>query len=151
MHTMTDAEWKAFVRTGTRTGKLAVTRANGDPHVTPVWFLLDEGAGTTGDGTAVDVVFTVWGESLKARALRRTGRFSLCVDEQTAPYSYVQLSGAATLDATPSALLAWATRLGARYMGPDLAETYGRRNAMPGEYLVRGRVEKVVAQVGIAE
>ncbi|MGI5471816.1 hypothetical protein [Streptomyces sp. CA-132043] len=51
----------------------------------------------------------------------------------------------------PAALLTWATRLGARYMGPDRAEDYGRRDAVPGEYLVRGRVERVVARWGIAE
>jgi hypothetical protein len=26
---------------GTRTGKLAVTRSDGRPHVTPIWFVLD--------------------------------------------------------------------------------------------------------------
>ena len=26
---------------GTRTGKAAVTRADGAPHVTPIWFVLD--------------------------------------------------------------------------------------------------------------
>ncbi|MER7395370.1 PPOX class F420-dependent oxidoreductase [Streptomyces sp. NPDC000151] len=151
MRTMTDTEWKTFVSAGTRTGKLAVTRAAGEPHVTPVWFLLDEVPDATGTGTVTEVVFTVWGDSLKARALRRSGRFSLCVDDQTAPYAYVQLNGTARLAPAPAPLLTWATRLAARYMGPQHAETYGRRNAVPGEYLVRGRVERVVAQVGIAE
>ncbi|MFC7480431.1 pyridoxamine 5'-phosphate oxidase family protein [Luedemannella flava] len=43
--TMTDAQWRAFVSEGTRTGKLATA---GPPHVVPVWFVLD------GD----DVLFT---------------------------------------------------------------------------------------------
>jgi hypothetical protein len=33
-------EWRAFVLEGTRTGKLAVTRTDGRPHVTPIWFTL---------------------------------------------------------------------------------------------------------------
>jgi hypothetical protein len=38
---MDDAEWRAFVREGTRTGKLATTRRDGRPHVVPIWFVLD--------------------------------------------------------------------------------------------------------------
>jgi nitroimidazol reductase NimA-like FMN-containing flavoprotein (pyridoxamine 5'-phosphate oxidase superfamily) len=41
MTQMTEAEWRDFVMTGTRTGKLAVTRSDGRPHVTPIWFVLD--------------------------------------------------------------------------------------------------------------
>ena len=57
---MTDAQWREFVMSGTRTGKLAVTRADGRPHVTPLWFVLD------GD----DVVFTTYASGVKARSLR---------------------------------------------------------------------------------
>jgi nitroimidazol reductase NimA-like FMN-containing flavoprotein (pyridoxamine 5'-phosphate oxidase superfamily) len=39
--TMDDAEWRAFVSEGTRTGKLATTRHDGRPHVVPIWFVLD--------------------------------------------------------------------------------------------------------------
>jgi nitroimidazol reductase NimA-like FMN-containing flavoprotein (pyridoxamine 5'-phosphate oxidase superfamily) len=38
---MDDAEWRAFVSEGTRTGKLATTRHDGRPHVVPIWFVLD--------------------------------------------------------------------------------------------------------------
>ena len=38
---MTDEEWRAFVSHGTRTGKLSTVRADGSPHVAPIWFLLD--------------------------------------------------------------------------------------------------------------
>ena len=48
MQKMTPEEEKAFLLSGTRTGKLATVRADGRPHVAPVWFLLD------GD----DVIFT---------------------------------------------------------------------------------------------
>ena len=41
MANMTDAQWREFVTAGTKTGKLAVTRRDGRPHVTPIWFLLD--------------------------------------------------------------------------------------------------------------
>ena len=38
-----------------------------------------------------------------------------------------------------------ATRTGARYMGADRAEEFGRRNAVPGELVVRVRPTKVIA------
>ena len=38
---MTEAQWRAFVQEGTRTGKLATVRADGLPHVMPIWFVLD--------------------------------------------------------------------------------------------------------------
>src|SRR5437016_6040740 len=38
---MTGQEARAFLLEGTRTGKLAVTRSGGGPHVTPTWFTLD--------------------------------------------------------------------------------------------------------------
>ena len=47
---MTEAERRAFLTHGTRTGKLATVRADGSPHVVPIWFTLDH------DDT---VVFTV--------------------------------------------------------------------------------------------
>ena len=48
-------------------------------------------------------------------------------------------------------LLYWATRIGGRYMGAELAESYGRRNAVPGELLVRVTPEKIVARKNIAD
>ena len=34
--------------------------------------------------------------------------------------------------------------------GPGLAEEYGARNAVPGEYLVRVRISRVIAQSEIS-
>src|SRR5690242_11571144 len=126
MHKMSRAEWLAFVRTGTRTGKLGVTRATGAPHVTPVWFLVDE----TEDGD--DVVFTTNEAGLKAKALRRDPRFALCVDDQAPPYSYALIEAEATLSDDLDELLVWATRLGTRYMGDEAGEEFGLRNAVQG-------------------
>jgi hypothetical protein len=36
-------------------------------------------------------------------------------------------------------------------MGEDLAEEYGRRNAVPGELLVRLTPERTVAEAGVAD
>ncbi|MFJ4184306.1 PPOX class F420-dependent oxidoreductase [Kitasatospora sp. NPDC089509] len=142
---MTDGEWRAFALTGTRTGKLATHRKNGRPHVTPVWFLLDDAPG------GVEVVFTTWHDSLKYRALRRDPHFALCVDVQQPPYAYVMLECTAAFTDDAQELRTWATRIGARYMGAERAAEYGERNSVPGEYLVRAVVDRVTAYHGIAD
>ncbi|GAA5052088.1 PPOX class F420-dependent oxidoreductase [Thermocatellispora tengchongensis] len=138
---MSDAEWREFAMTGTRTGKLAVTRADGSPHVTPVWFVLD------GD----DVVFTTHESSLKGKALRRDPRAAMCVDDQEPPYSYVILSGPVTLSTELDELVRWATVVGGRYMGEDRAREFGERNGVPGEMVVRLHPKKIVAERAVAD
>src|SRR3954462_4418102 len=112
MEVMTDAEWREFVMTGTRTGKLAVTRADGRPHVTPIWFVLD------GD----DVVFNTGETSVKGKALQRDPRAALCVDDDRAPYTFVTIEGEATLASDLDDLIKWASVIGGRYMGRDRAK-----------------------------
>jgi len=75
MQHMTDAERRAFLLHGTRTGKLATVRADGRPHIAPIWFLLD------GD----TVVFNTGEGSVKARNMRHDPRVSLCVDDENPP------------------------------------------------------------------
>jgi PPOX class probable F420-dependent enzyme len=137
---MSDEERRAFLMHGTRTGKLAVTRADGRPHVTPVWFVLD------GD----DVIFNTGATSLKGRALGRDPRASFCVDDDTPPFSFVVVEGIAELSEDVDTMLPWSTAIGGRYMGADEAERFGRRNAAPGELLVRLRPTHVVARHGVA-
>lgn len=141
MEKMTEAEWRAFVSAGTRTGKLGVTRADGSPHVTPIWFVLD----------GSDVVFTTGADSIKGRVLRKDPRVSICVDDDTPPYAYVLITAEATISEDLAEMRKWATELGGRYMGADRAEEFGARNAVPGELLVRARISKVIAARDIAD
>ncbi len=48
-------------------------------------------------------------------------------------------------------MLHWGGLLGARHMGDDRAEEYAARNGGPGNLLVRGRVDEVIAFDGIAD
>ncbi|TPQ16728.1 PPOX class F420-dependent oxidoreductase [Streptomyces sporangiiformans] len=138
---MTDEEWRAFVSEGTRTGKLSTVRADGSPHLTPIWFLLD------GD----DVVFNTGKSSVKGRNLARDGRIALCVDDDRPPYAFVVLQGRARISEDLAEIRLWAGRIGARYMGEERAEEFGARNGVPGELLVRVRIEKVLAQAAVAD
>jgi PPOX class probable F420-dependent enzyme len=141
MRRMNEAEIRAFLTFGTRTGKLAVARLDGSPMVVPIWFGVDD------DDT---LLFTTWAESIKGKSLRRDGRVSMCVDEEQPPYAYVRVDGVATLSDDLEQLRAWATRIAGRYMGAELAEQYGRRNGVPGELLVRITPTRTVAQADIA-
>jgi PPOX class probable F420-dependent enzyme len=138
---MTPDEMRDFLLTGTRTGKVATIGRGGAPHVVPIWFVLD------GD----DVIFTTGSTSAKARHLQRDPRVALTVDDDRPPYSFVQVRGRAELSDDLDDLLVWATRIGARYMGKERGEEFGRRNAVPGEVLVRIRPDEVVALRNIAD
>jgi PPOX class probable F420-dependent enzyme len=140
MAQMTEDEWRAFVMAGTRTGKLAVTRADGRPHVAPIWFVLDGG----------DIVFNTGADTVKGKALRRDPRAAMTVDDQEPPYSFVIIEGTVTLSEDLPEVRKWAAVLGGRYMGEDRAEEYGQRNGVPGELLVRLHPAKVIAQKDLA-
>ena len=140
MHVMDEEEWRAFASHGTRTGKLATTRADGRPHVVPIWFVLD--------GT--DVVLTTGAASVKGRNLRRDGRACLCVDDQAPLYSFVMIEATATISEDADALREWATRIAVRYMGAERGAEFGARNAVEGEMLVRLTPTHVLAQADTA-
>jgi len=143
MHLMSEEEWRAFLATDPpHTGKLATVRKDGRPHVAPIWFVLDD------DGS---IVFTTGAETLKGKSIRRDSRVCLCVDDERPPFSFVTVEGKVDISEDPAELLLWATRIGGRYMGADRAEAYGRRNAVPGELLVRISPTHVVARAGIAD
>jgi PPOX class probable F420-dependent enzyme len=137
---MTDSERREFLAHGTRTAKVATTMTDGQPHVMPIWFVLD------GD----DVIFMTGADTVKGRALSRDPRTALVVDDERAPYAFVHIRGAVELSEDPDELLVWSTRIAARYMGQDRAEEFGRRNAVPGELLVRVTPERTIAQTDVA-
>ncbi|MCD6057063.1 MAG: class F420-dependent enzyme [Thermomicrobiales bacterium] len=141
MHLMTPDETRAFLLEGTRTAALATVRADGRPHVVPVWFTLD------GD----DLLFNTGEETVKGANLRRDARVALMVDDEEPPYAFVSIEGDVSLSDDLDTMRHWATRIAARYMGEDQADAYGRRNAVPGELLVRVHPTKIVAMSGIAD
>jgi PPOX class probable F420-dependent enzyme len=137
-----DGWWQSFVTAlPARTGKLAVTRADGSPHVAPVWVDLD------GD----ELVFMTSADTIKGKSILRDARVALCFDDERPPFSFVTVAGPTTTSTDPDELLHWATRIAARYMGAELADAYGRRNAVPPEMVVRVAPSKVTAVVDVAD
>ncbi|MFE7572670.1 PPOX class F420-dependent oxidoreductase [Streptomyces sp. NPDC057539] len=138
---MSKEQWRAFVSEGTRTGKLSTVRADGSPHIAPIWFVLD------GD----DLVFNTGRETVKGANLLRDDRLALCVDDERPPFSFVVINGRAEINEEPDQLRAWATRIAARYMGEDRAREFGERNGVPGEMVVRVKIDKVLAYADITD
>jgi PPOX class probable F420-dependent enzyme len=137
---MTGAEIQEFLAYGTRTAKLATVSRSGAPHVMPVWFVLD------GD----QLVLTTGAETVKGRNVRRDPRVAVVVDDETPPFAFVHIRGRASVSEDLDELLRFATEIGGRYMGAQRAEEFGRRNAMPGELLVRITPERVISETDVA-
>jgi PPOX class probable F420-dependent enzyme len=132
---MSDEQARAFLAEGTRTGKLATTRADGRPHVAPVWFVLD------GD----DLLFMTGANSVKGRSLRRDPRAALTVDLEEPPYAFVLVEGRVEISEDLADMLPASIAIARRYVGDAEAEAFGRRNAVPGEMLLRLRPDRIIA------
>ncbi len=140
--TMADEQELAFLTAlPPRTAKLATVRADGRPHVAPVWFDVD------GDGA---LVFNTGASTVKGRSLLRDPRASVCVDDDRT-FSFVVVEGVAEISDDLDEVRRWATRLGGRYMGAERAEEYGARNGVVGELVVRLRPRHIVSAFNTAE
>ena len=98
-----------------------------------------------------DLVVMTGARTVKGRNLRRDPRATIYVDDETPPFAYVRVDGDALISEGVGEMLGWSTRIARRDMGDDLAERYGRRNAVPGELLVRLRPSRVAAATGVAD
>jgi len=142
-HPMTDEQVRAFLTASpARTGKLATVRADGRPHVAPVWYDVDD------EGS---LVFNTGESTVKGRNLRRDPRASLCVDDERPPFSFVVVEGVVEISDDLEEVRRWAARIGGRYMGAERAEEYGARNGVHGELVVRLRPERTVSASDLAD
>lgn len=153
---MSKEEIEKFLMQGTFTGKLATTKKDGSSHVVPIWFVFDS---NNNDGRVSetekegydDIIFTTSSGSAKARNIQRENRVSICVDDQTPPFSYVVIYGTARIQhCEQTELFRFATKIAQRYVGKEVAELYGKRNSAEGEVLVRIKPIKVTAEKDIA-
>jgi PPOX class probable F420-dependent enzyme len=142
MPAMSDDEAYAFIAASpARTAKVATVRKDGSPHVAPVWVALD----------GRDLIFTTGARTAKGYAVRRDPRLAMCFDDDRPPFTFVVVSGIAEVSEDVDDLLRWATTIGGRYMGDEVAEDFGLRNAVPGELLVRVTPTSIVAERDLAD
>ena len=142
MGRLSSDECLAFLRSPVRPALLATVREDGTPHVVPVWYDVDD------DGT---ILFNTGRDTVKGRAIRRTGRVALCVQDEAPPYAFVAVEGAAAVSEDQPELRTWAGRIGGRYMGADRADEFGDRNGVTGALLVRVTPTRLVGESGVAD
>jgi PPOX class probable F420-dependent enzyme len=140
MEPMSANEVRAYMGTGSKTGKLATVKADGGPHVAPVWFTFD----------GEDIVFLTAVTTLKHRNMERDPRVSISVDTEEFPFDFARADGV-VVSMDDERLLHWATETCRRYVGDDRAAAFGARNGVPGEHVVRVRVTKLVGQRNVAQ
>jgi PPOX class probable F420-dependent enzyme len=138
---MTPEARRAFLTSGTRTAVLATTRADGRPHAVPVCFVLD------GD----DVLFLTNEATAKGRALQRDPRVALLVDDETPPFAFVMIEGAAQLSRSPEDIDRVAPRIAERYDGSDAIEDFVRLAHDGLGTLVRVKPTKILALDRVSE
>ena len=140
-HQMDGDELDRFLIAGTRTGKLATMRADGSPHVAPIWFILDRD----------DLVFMTGSDTVKGKAILRDPRVALLVDDERPPFAFATIEGTVSISRDLDEMLPLSIAIARRYVGDELAEQYGRRNAVEGELLLRLRRVTVTAVAEIAD
>jgi PPOX class probable F420-dependent enzyme len=151
MAEMSKKEIRKFLMHGTFTGKLATVKKDGSSHIVPIWFVLDGGKRKSSGEGDDDIIFTTNSTSVKAKNIQRDNRVSICVDDQTPPFSFVTVYGTAKIHHyKQNELFRLATKIAERYMGKDNAEDYGRRNSTEGEVLVRITPTRIIAEKDIA-
>jgi PPOX class probable F420-dependent enzyme len=139
MPTMSADEWRSFVTAGTRLAHIAVTRADGRPHVTPVCFVLD------GD----ELAFALSPGSVKGKRLAHDQRIAVCVSDEGQPYGFVAIEGHAQISAEPDQIRRVGAGIADRYYpaqpAADLAESF----VQGGFTAVRISITNVIARSGL--
>ena len=139
MTTMTDNEWRSFVTAGTRLAHVALVRADGRPHVTPVCFILD----------GAELAFALSPGSVKGRSLARDRRIAACVSDERQPYSFVTVEGHARASAEPDHIRHVATGIADRYYPSQPAAGIAESFVEEGFTAVHISITDVIARSGL--
>jgi PPOX class probable F420-dependent enzyme len=122
---MSPAEREEFLA-GVHVGVLTVAAREGrGPIATPVWYSYQPG-GLVSVNTGAD--------SRKARAIATAGRFSLCAQDERAPYKYVTVEGPAIIEPADLAELAAIAR---RYLGTEAGDAWMAANPDADGVMIR--------------
>lgn len=128
---MTKDEREAFLA-DLHVGILGINAEGRAPVVVPIWYSYEPGA---------EIIFITNNGAKKIDLLKKAGRFSLCVQNEQSPYSFVSVEGAVISikkanhqnDLTP---------LVQRYLGVEKGNQYVRDTQGDSEVLVRMRPER---------
>jgi nitroimidazol reductase NimA-like FMN-containing flavoprotein (pyridoxamine 5'-phosphate oxidase superfamily) len=121
---------------GVHVGVIGVNDLRGQcaPLLVPVWYAYQPGG---------DLMVQTGRDSVKAQLIRAAGRFSFCVQDESAPYRYVSVEGPVVavddpLDPAVHAALAH------RYLDPVTASAYlaANRHQLAGDIVFRMRPQR---------
>jgi PPOX class probable F420-dependent enzyme len=122
---MTREEREQFL-VGVHVGVLSVASVDGGgPLAVPVWYAYQPG------GT-VNVI--TGGGTRKATAIRASGRFSLCAQDERPPYRYVTVEGPVTIEEVGQDER---LELARRYLGLEGGDAYVAANPAVGQVVFR--------------
>jgi PPOX class probable F420-dependent enzyme len=105
-------EREAFLK-GRHVGVLGTVSPDGQPVLTPIWYLYREGR----------ILMRTSEDSVKARNIRRDPRVSLCVQDERPPYRSVTLYGSAAIEPEEPGL---AGAIAHHYLGAVASAAYRR-------------------------
>ena len=113
---------------------LATVRPDGRPHVTPIWYMEENGkAFVMANGNAV-----------KFRNLRSNPKVSLSIGTDQRPYKYVVLEGEGRV--TEDNLAHVIEGIASRYRGPEMGRAYARDLLAAGEIrILEVQIQRVVS------
>ena len=113
---------------------LATVRPDGRPHVTPIWYMEENG-----------IAFVMAGaNSVKFRNVRQNPKVSLSIATDRRPYKYVVLEGEGRV--TEDNLNQVTERLCVRYDGPERGRAYARELiAAGGLRVLEVQVQRVLS------
>jgi nitroimidazol reductase NimA-like FMN-containing flavoprotein (pyridoxamine 5'-phosphate oxidase superfamily) len=120
---MSVAEREAFLA-GVHVGVISIEQPDAPPLAVPVWYDFAPGRG----------VWLITGrDSLKAKLLRRAGRFALCAQTEAPPsYRYVSVEGP-VVDTRAADLERDRRPMAHRYLGRELGDLYLKDQPGAGE------------------
>lgn len=100
--------------------RIATVTPEGAPHVTPIWFIYEDGT----------VFVTPRAESTWLTNLRREPRVAIAIDEEPSPYRKITIEGTAEIRHDVGDDDAWRDlyrRIATKYTSPEGAEAYIQR------------------------
>ncbi len=126
--TMTDTERDTFLA-ALHVGVLGISARDRGPVLVPVWYSYEPGG---------DILFITNKNAKKVKRLEREGRFTLCVQDESPPFSYVSVEGPiiSIEDADHERDL---TPIARRYLGEERGDAYVNETSGDKELLIRMR------------
>jgi nitroimidazol reductase NimA-like FMN-containing flavoprotein (pyridoxamine 5'-phosphate oxidase superfamily) len=131
---MTRSEREEFLA-GFHVGVISIAEEGRGPLSIPIWYDYVPGG---------EVRIVTGADSRKLVLLRRTGRFTLCAQDENPPYRYVTVEGP-VVGIEPASVEDDERPLAHRYLGPELGDAYVAATTVeagPSNVLVRMRPER---------